>query len=72
MACQKLELLVSPFACQSLATATIPVPERELEEARQLVEHWLETTFLRRTDAVDDLVRRIGAALAEREGEADR
>lgn len=72
MACKKLELVVSPLACQSGAVAAVPVPERELEEARQLVEHWLETTFLRRSDAVDDLVRRIGAALAERDGETDR
>lgn len=71
MACKKLEFVVSPLACRSVAMAAVPVPERQLEEARQLVECWLETTFLRRTDAVDDLVRRIGAALAARDGETD-
>jgi len=65
MACERLEFPVLSFPSASHA---VP-PERELAEARQLVQDWLGTTFLRRADAVEDLVVRIAAALAVR-GEA--
>ncbi len=63
-------LLVTPFAFSPIVAEG--VPESDLAEARELVERWLDTTFLRRGDAVDDLVRSIGAALAGRHGEAGR
>jgi hypothetical protein len=65
MACERLEFPVLSFPSASHA---VP-PERELAEARELVEGWLATTFLHRADAVEDLVVQIAAALAAR-GEA--
>lgn len=60
MACERLEFPVLSFPP---APRDMP-PERELAEARALVEDWLGVAFLHRADAVEDLVVRIAAALA--------
>jgi hypothetical protein len=68
MACERLEFPVLSFPSASHA---VP-PDREMAEARALVEDWLGGTFLRRADAVEDLVVRIAAALAAGGGAAGR
>lgn len=64
MECERLELPILSFPSASRAMP----PDHELVQARALVEDWLGTTFLRRADAVENLVGRIAAALAARGG----
>ena len=47
------------------SSAAVTPPSTQAVEARQLVESWLATTFLRRADAVESLVERIAALLTE-------
>jgi hypothetical protein len=42
-------------------------PAEQVAEARQLVERWLQTSFIARGDAVEDLVERFARCLAERD-----
>jgi len=42
-------------------------PSLHAVEARQLIEGWLETSFIGKGDAVEDLVHRIAALLARRD-----
>ena len=66
MACQHLELFDSaphPVGPDTRRSA----PEAEVAEARQLVERWLQTSFIGRGDAVEDLVERIALCLAGRD-----
>ncbi len=46
-------------------------PSAQAVEARRLVDGWLETSFIARGDAVDELVERIAAVLAERDARLD-
>ena len=53
------------------SAAAVTPPSAQAVEARQLVESWLATTFLRRTDAVESLVERIAARLAEHDARVE-
>jgi hypothetical protein len=46
-------------------------PSAQAVEARQLIDGWLKTSFIAKGDAVDDLVERIAAVLAERDARPD-
>jgi hypothetical protein len=70
MACQHLELFEgTPHAVAPDTRRR--APEAQVAEARQLVESWLQTSFIRRGDAVEDLVERFALCLAERDAGAN-
>ena len=69
-----VRLDVVPGEFCSNAAVTPPAarpPSAQAVEARLLVESWLATTFLRRSDAVESLVERIAARLAERDARVE-
>ena len=54
------------FVTREIQDRATPPPAAHAE-ARRLVESWLATEFIGRGDAVEELVQRIAALLAERE-----
>jgi hypothetical protein len=71
MACQHLELVVDGPHAVGPDTLRSAAPDSQVAEARRLVEGWLQTSFIARGDAVEDLVERIARCLAERDARAN-
>src|SRR5262249_27010878 len=63
----RLELVRRGSARATMDPTPPAPPSLHAVEARRLVDGWLATSFIGKGDAVDDLVGRIAAALAERD-----
>jgi len=64
--------LVRRGSVSAILVPTLPAPPSpHAVEARRLVDGWLATSFIGKGDAVEDLVGRIAAVLAERDARLD-
>src|SRR5262245_55440308 len=63
----RLELARKDTPAPPKASSPHTPPSIEAAKARQLVDSWIDTTFISRGDAVEDLVRRIASLLTERD-----
>jgi len=67
----RLELVRRGSARATTGPTSPTPPSPHAVEARRLVDGWLATSFIGKGDAVDDLVGRIAAVLAERDARLD-
>jgi hypothetical protein len=65
MACEHLELVENGSHAVDPSIRRPATPDAQLKEARHLVDGWLQTSFIGRGDAVEDLIERIACCLAE-------
>jgi hypothetical protein len=71
MGCQHLEVVDNASHAVGPDTVRRAAPDAQVAEARQLVASWLQTSFIARGDAVEDLVERIACCLAEHDARAN-